>query len=122
MNRLLSLLIAILPVLSSYAETYSENANAACSPKPEFPTEETHEPGFLGTPISQAIERSMRRTDRETEYKYGRTVTDFATAPKVGGYYMSGYYYSSQEGVLDGVEEISRIQREGRPVHSCIRL
>ena len=170
MKTSLLITLAFLPAFASYADTATENAVEANSIKTEFPTEETHEPGFLGTPISQAIERSMRRTDRETEYKYGRTVTDFATAPKVGGYYMSGYYYSSQEGahngdgfkqknvrlyvsgsvfkhfnylvqalqlpcsgatrqcrlphegLLDGVEEISRIQREGRPVHSRVRL
>ena len=102
MNRLLTLLFASLTALAGYADTSSENANDASSPKPEFPTEETYESGFLGTPINQAIERGMRRADREMEFKYGRTVTQFATAPKVGGYYMSGYYYSSQEGAHDG--------------------
>ena len=139
MKTSLLITLAFLPAFASYADTATENAVEANSAKTEFPTEETHEPGFLGTPINQAIERGMRRADREAEYKYGRTVTDFATAPKVGGYYMSGYYYSSQalqlpcsgatrqcrlphEGLLDGVEEISRIQREGRPVHSRVRL
>ena len=102
MKTSLLITLAFLPALASYAETTTENAVEANSAKTEFPTEENHEPGFLGTPINQAIERGMRRADHEMEYKYGRTVTDFATAPKVGGYYMSGYYYSSQEGAHNG--------------------
>ena len=102
MKTSLLITLAFLPAFASYADTATENAVEANSAKTEFPTEETHEPGFLGTPINQAIERGMRRADREAEYKYGRTVTDFATAPKVGGYYMSGYYYSSQEGAHNG--------------------
>ena len=69
MKKTLTFTIASLLALACFAETNHGNATENKSIEPEFPTEETHEPGFLGAPINQAIERGMQRADREMEYK-----------------------------------------------------
>ena len=71
----------------------------------EFATNETnHEAGFLTEKLNELISSSMETTaTAEGEsIEMGRKVTDYASAPKFGGYFMSGYYYSSKEGAHSG--------------------
>ena len=72
----------------------------------EFLTNESnHEGGFLTEHLNEAISKSMESANADATYdgmEVGRKVTDYVSAPKFGGYYMSGYYYSSKEGAHSG--------------------
>lgn len=59
--------------------------------------------GFLTELINRGIERSMQTAESESEpMKFGRQLTDWATAPKFGGYYVGSYKYSSARGADGG--------------------
>lgn len=67
--------------------------------------ESNHEGGFLTEYLNEAISKGMETNGTDASYdgmEVGRKVTDFISAPKFGGYYMSGYYYSSKEGAHSG--------------------
>lgn len=72
----------------------------------EFLTNESnHEGGFLTEYLNEAISKEMEANGTDATYdgmEVGRKVTDYVSAPKFGGYYMSGYYYSSKEGAHSG--------------------
>lgn len=66
----------------------------------EFSSEEKLESGFLTSMANDAIEKAL--TNMDDDYKFGRTVTKFASAPKFGGYYIGKYSYSDQDGKHGG--------------------
>lgn len=70
----------------------------------EFPSDEKLEEGFITGMLNNAIAEKMA-TDKsaaDAEVKYGRSITDYATAPKFGGYFIGKYEYSSQNGKNNG--------------------
>ena len=84
----------------------------------EFGSEETLEPGFLTEALNNAIATSMEatapaaaNTPAANEMKYGRTVTDFASAPKFGGYVIGRYQYSDEKGKHGGAGFNQRLVR-----------
>lgn len=66
----------------------------------EFLPIERFEEGFITHYLNEAIAKGFNNEDGPAEY--GRTQTGFASAPKFGGYYMAGYYYSSKDGAHSG--------------------
>lgn len=86
------------------------DASASGSIDNEFLTNESnHEGGFLTDFLNEAISKGMESTATVPSaspegqgMEVGRKVTDFASAPKFGGYFMSGYYYSNKEGAHSG--------------------
>ena len=65
----------------------------------EFVSEEKTEEGFLTHFLNEALEKAMASDgDGKRAIEYGRKVTDFASAPKFGGYVVGKYAYSSKEG------------------------
>lgn len=86
------------------------DASASGSIDNEFLTNESnHEGGFLTDFLNEAISKGMESTATVPSaspegqgMEVGRKVTDYVSAPKFGGYYMSGYYYSSKEGAHSG--------------------
>lgn len=59
--------------------------------------------GFLTELVNQSIERAMQQTASDDEQmKFGRHITDWASAPKFGAYYVGSYKYSSAEGAHGG--------------------
>lgn len=86
----LSILAAaiIAPVFANVNETENGNANS----------EEKLESGFITSYLNNAVESAMTAEPANTEaMKYGRTVTNFVSAPKFGGYVISRYQYSDQD-------------------------
>ena len=71
----------------------------------EFESEERLESGFLTSYLNKAIENGMASNAepaKSDEMKYGRTVTQYVSAPKFGGYVIGRYQYSDQDGKKGG--------------------
>lgn len=115
MKKTILLLAAALLALPAMAETE------------EFQSEEKLEAGFLTGMLNQAIEKGMASADAKAQaadsaaavaafeadakaaqeaaaalpakekMKYGRTVTDYVSAPKFGGYVIGTYKYNSAD-------------------------
>ena len=71
----------------------------------EFESEERLESGFLTSYLNKAIENGMASNaepEKSDEMKYGRTVTQYVSAPKFGGYVIGRYQYSDQDGKKGG--------------------
>ncbi len=76
----------------------------------EFGSEEALESGFFTEALNNAIASSMEAypsavpaaAPAEQSMNYGRTVTDFVSAPKFGGYVIGKYSYSDQDGKHGG--------------------
>lgn len=63
------------------------------------------EGGLLTSFANRAIERAMKPQPTDSvpmRKKFGRDLTDWASAPNLGAYYTGGYKYSSQEGKHGG--------------------
>ncbi len=107
----MSLLAAPCAMMADEIDTAPVSDASASEPiENEFLTNESnHEAGFLTEYLNEAISKSMGEaaavpsasTDGQ-DMEIGRKVTEFASAPKFGGYYMSGFYYSSKEGAHSG--------------------
>lgn len=65
----------------------------------EFISDEVLEEGFLTHYLNEAIANGMNTEAKSDEVKYGRTVTDYVSAPKFGGYFIGKYDYSSRDGL-----------------------
>lgn len=74
----------------------------------EFASDETLESGFFTSALNSAIAGAMETPAAspaaapEKTMEYGRTVTDFVSAPKFGGYVIGRYQYSDQDGKKGG--------------------
>lgn len=79
-----------------------KNDDLIMQPTSEFATEETYKDGFLTHELNNYLESVMEKADEKSEKEYGRKVTKWASAPKLAGYFMSGYYYSSKDGGHSG--------------------
>ncbi len=78
----------------------------------EFGSEETLESGFITGMLNEAIASGMAQAPAaEKEMKYGRTVTDFVSAPKFGGYVIGRYQYSDQDKAHGGAGFNQRLVR-----------
>lgn len=113
MKKLLTLTVAALLAMPIMADnehaanaenTLENNAPSMSSDQSqdEFISEEKTEEGFLTHYLNEAIAKGMDKADAKSEVKYGRKVTDYASAPKFGGYFIGKYAYSSQEGLTSG--------------------
>lgn len=67
----------------------------------EFMPVQRYEEGFLTHYLNESIAKGFNNVNQEPG-KYSATQTGFASAPKFGGYYMAGYYYSSKDGAHNG--------------------
>lgn len=66
----------------------------------EFLSDERTEEGFVTHYLNEAIAQGVEKVNEKVEY--GRKVTDFASAPKFGGYFIGKYDYTSQDGKQTG--------------------
>lgn len=69
---------------------------------PEFESEERLEDGFITHYINSAIASAMPEQAADAKVEYGRKVTDYVSAPKVGGYFIGKYAYTNQRGKNTG--------------------
>ena len=118
-------LSAVPFALSAFAEDTANGAQAvtpsaaaeavapasAPSATPEFESDERLEEGFVTHYINNAIEKAMPAPASSGEMHYGRKVTDYVSAPKLGGYFIGKYAYTSQEGKHSGTGFSQRLMR-----------
>lgn len=77
---------------------------------------ESEDSGFLTSALNSAVESSMAApagasTSSDKQMEYGRTVTDFVSAPKFGGYYIGRYQYSDKDKAKGGAGFNQRLIR-----------
>ena len=69
----------------------------------KFESDEKLESGFFTSILNNSIESAMNAEPTKAEdMKYGRTVTNFISAPKFGGYVIGRYQYSDKDGAKGG--------------------
>lgn len=79
--------------------------------KEEFVSEEKLEEGFLTHYLNASVAKGMEAVAANEEVEYGRKVTQYASAPKFGGYFIGKYAYSSQDGKNSGDGFTQRLVR-----------
>ncbi len=68
--------------------------------------------GFFTSMLNEAVASGMAApTSGDKEMKYGRTVSDYVSAPKFGGYVIGRYQYSDQDGAHGGAGFNQRLVR-----------
>ena len=71
--------------------------------------------GFLTSALNSTVESAMTASAETTasnkQMEYGRTVTDFVSAPKFGGYYIGRYQYNDQDQAKGGAGFNQRLIR-----------
>lgn len=101
MKKLLfSSMIALLAI-PAMADNEVEKSDTLATVN-EFRTEESYSSGFLTEALNREIAKNFEAPAADEEVEYGRKVTQWASAPKFAGYFMSGYWYSSKEGAHSG--------------------
>ena len=91
-----------MPLMAAEPETNSS----------DFVSEEALEPGFFTEMLNNAIASGMEApAAADKEMKYGRTVSDYVSAPKFGGYVIGRYQYSDQDGAHGGAGFNQRLVR-----------
>ena len=115
MKKILLSALFALAVAPMWAD--GENSSPALSGKAgegleDFASDEHLEAGFITEQLNNAIEKAMpEATAADGDVKYGRTVTDYISAPKFGGYFIGKYEYSSQDGKNSGAGFSQRLVR-----------
>ena len=105
MKKIFSLAAALCIALPMMA---AEPENNTVS---EFGSEETLESGFLTEMLNNAIASGMEAPAANSEMKYGRTITDYVSAPKFGGYVIGKYDYSDKDAAHGGNGFTQRLVR-----------
>lgn len=96
-NYILGSMIALM-AMPAMADT-----NDKINTTNEFGTEESYSEGFITSELNKEIAKHFEApAEATTDVEMGRSQTGFISAPKFGGYFMSGYNYSSQDGAHSG--------------------
>lgn len=95
MKRFYVLAFAACVNIAAFADVINEQTS---SQESEFVSEEKLEEGFLTHYVNEAITSGMSAIDSKSEVEYGRKVTQYVSAPKVGGYFIGKYNYDDQDG------------------------
>lgn len=78
----------------------------------EFAPSETPGSGFLTSLVNNSVESAMENAPApESKPALGRKLTDYASAPKFGGYFIGKYAYSDQDGAKGGAGFSQRLIR-----------
>ena len=96
--------MASLWTIPAVGMAHGENENTVDGKQTEKPMPGSDEPepaGFITEMINNALERAMPPQSEGTP-KLGRTLKEYASAPKFGGYFIGTYKYSDQEGAKGG--------------------
>lgn len=107
MNLFKSLLLAAIVIVANLQALASDAQGAQpydATNNSEFLSEEPLQEGFLTHFVNNAISKQMggATTGGAEKQTYGRNITKFASAPKLGGYIIGSYKYSSQDDANGG--------------------
>ncbi|MBO4662920.1 MAG: porin [Bacteroidaceae bacterium] len=98
MKKYLSFAImASLVSFSAYAENEVNNEVTETETENVIGTDAVEPSGFLTSALNSSIEKAL-----DEDVQYGRKVTQYASAPKFGGYYIGKYGYSDKDGSHGG--------------------
>lgn len=104
----------VLPLLAENEETQQAEASAEKTQDVLVPAEERIEssefepdgtpgPGFITALVNNSLERAFQATPApDGKPQLGRKLTDYASAPKFGGYFIGKYAYSDQDDAHGG--------------------
>lgn len=88
-------LIASLIAMPAFADNDDKDAALTEETETEFASDEKLEDGFITSYINDAIASSMESASaKKDDPVLGRKLTDFASAPKFGGYFIGKYNYT----------------------------
>lgn len=116
MKKYVMMALVALMSVSVYAEA-TDDKNVEKTENSMFTSDEVLEEGFLTHYLNESIANKMQTVAAAEEVQYGRKVTDYASAPKFGGYFIGKYAYSSQEGKNTGdgfSQRLVRLYVDGR--------
>ena len=80
----------------------------------EFSPNETPGSGFLTSLVNNSLESAFQSAPAASvdgKPAYSRKLTDYASAPKIGGYFIGKYSYSDQDGSKGGTGFSQRLTR-----------
>lgn len=90
----------------------NEETEGKINSESEFVSDERLEEGFLTAYANKAIAKAMESNQGNgEEVKYGRKVTDYVSAPKIGGYFIGKYDYTDKKGANNGSGFSQRLVR-----------
>jgi hypothetical protein len=95
-STLVATALAVLPMVAADSESASSG---------EFKSEERLEEGFISKFANNAVAETMAAAPAQSNSsstKYGRNVSDYASAPKFGGYIIGKYSYTDKNGSNSG--------------------
>lgn len=98
MKKVFLFALMTMTSLMSWAGDVTDSDNR----ESDFQSDERLEEGFVTEALNREIERGFDSMDKAAEVRYGRKVTDFATAPKFGAYFIGKYDYTDREGAHSG--------------------
>ena len=110
-------LVASLAVLPAMAENEEHQTVVTSSDEivetSEFEPNGTPGAGFITALVNNSLESAMQKAAPAPEGKpvLGRKLTDYASAPKFGGYFIGKYAYSDQDGANGGTGFSQRLVR-----------
>ncbi|MBR1668289.1 MAG: porin [Bacteroidaceae bacterium] len=107
MKKTFAFLFASLFALSLMAENDEPqnvtNPSGETTETSEFSPNETPGSGFLTSLVNNSLESAMVNTPApDGKPQYSRKLTDYASAPKFGGYFIGKYAYSDKDGAHGG--------------------
>ena len=99
----LILLCASMNIVCARADNEGEGLNAGETSPTEFVTDELLREGFLSGWLNRKIATAMEGNQKsEGKQKMGRSVTDYVTPPKLGGFIIGRYSWTDQSGAHGG--------------------
>lgn len=100
----LFLVLGVLPVMAEHEEDQTVKVPSdEVTETSEFSPNETPGAGFLTSFVNNHLEAAMLSTPApDGKPQLGRKLTDYASAPKFGGYFIGKYSYSDQDGSHGG--------------------
>ena len=110
------MLVATFATLPMWAENEETDNVTASSDKitetSEFSPAETPGAGFLTELVNNSLESALQSAPApEGKPALGRKLTDYASAPKFGGYFIGKYTYSDKDGAKGGAGFSQRLIR-----------
>ena len=105
--------LATLPMWAEIDETQEINVPSEESiEESEFEPNGTPGSGFITELVNNSLESAMANAPApEGKPQLGRKLTDYASAPKFGGYFIGKYAYSDQDGAKGGTGFSQRLIR-----------
>lgn len=112
MNKLFSFaVVASLATMPAMAMNNEPEGTPKEKKTVDFVSDENLEAGFVTESLNNAIENTWESDNDQDKPKLGPTLTQFASAPKFGGFFIGKYAYSDKDGDHNGTGFSQRVIR-----------